>query len=91
MKKTNKNKTSKKDDMLPEYSFKEGVRGKHYIKYRKGHSVKILKKDGSTIIQNFTLNENSVILEPEVKKYFPDSKSVNGALRTIINLFPNKI
>lgn len=29
------------EDMLPEYDFSEGVRGKHYQAYRKGYTVKI--------------------------------------------------
>ena len=30
------------------------------------------------------------MLEPDVKKYFPDSESVNHALRTLIELIPTK-
>ena len=37
------------------------------------------------------LNENDVIiLEPDVKKYFPDSESVNKTLRNLIKLIPKQ-
>jgi len=35
------------DDMLPEYDFSGGIRGKHYKAYRRGHTVKIQKADGT--------------------------------------------
>ncbi|WP_107666778.1 hypothetical protein [Cyanothece sp. BG0011] len=76
------------DDMLPEYDFSQGVRGKHYHAYRQGHQVTINKEDGTKVVQNFVLEEGSIILDPDVKEYFPDSESVNNALRTLINLIP---
>jgi hypothetical protein len=91
MKKTSKKKVPGKDEIIAEYTFKNGVRGKHYENYRKGHTVKILKDNGTTIIQNFILDENAITLEPEVQKYFPNSDSVNNALKTIIKLIPQKI
>jgi hypothetical protein len=78
------------NEMLPEYSFKNGVRGKHYKEYRKGHEIKINKNDGSVVIQHFTLEDGAVMLEPEVKKYFPDSETVNEALKNLIKLIPAK-
>jgi len=38
----------KTTDMAREYDFSKGVRGKHYKAYRKGHTLKINKTDGST-------------------------------------------
>ncbi|EAZ91025.1 hypothetical protein [Crocosphaera chwakensis] len=76
------------DEMLPEYDFSQGVRGKHYQAYREGHSVTINQEDGTTVVQNFVLEEGTIILDPDVKEYFPDSESVNHALRTLINLIP---
>ena len=78
------------DDMRPEYDFSRGMRGKHYKAYREGHTVTIHKEDGSTIVQEFRLEKNAVILEPDVKEYFPDSESVNKALRSLIALIPEK-
>jgi len=77
-------------DMLPEYDFSEGVRGKHYQAYREGHTVKIHQADGTVAVQYFTLEEGAVILEPDVREYFPDSEAVNKALRGLIALIPSK-
>lgn len=88
-----KKEVSKKNnlDMLPEYDFskmKGGERGKYYNAYRQGHTVKIHKEDGSTIIQHFTLEDGAVMLEPDVREYFTDSEAVNKALRCLIPLLP---
>ncbi len=77
------------DDMRPEYDFgsmKGGVRGKYYNAYRAGHTVKIHKADGTTIVQHFQLKDGTVLLEPDVREYFPDSEAVNTALRSLITL-----
>jgi hypothetical protein len=70
--------------MLPEYDFSKGTRGKHYRKYQRGHTVKINKENGSTVVQHFKLEEGAVVLAPDVRKHFSDSDSVNEALRTLI-------
>ncbi len=84
-----KNRNTEDIDMLPEYDFSGGVRGKHYKAYRKGHTVKIHKSDGTVSIQYFQPGEGSVLLEPEVRKYFPDADAVNNALRCLIPLIQN--
>lgn len=78
--------------MLPEYdlSGKQGIRGKHAKALREGYSVTIHKEDGTTLVQNFTLQENAVVLDPDVRAYFPDSEIVNKALRSLIALIPEK-
>ena len=58
-----------KEDMLPEYDFSKGVRGKYYNSYQEGSNV--------------------VVLEPEVAVEFPDSKSVNEALKHLIQIIKN--
>lgn len=91
MKKVSAKRHSAEDtEMLPEYDFRGGVRGKHYKAYRRGHTVKIHKIDGTTEVQYFTLQDGAVMLEPDVRKYFPDSHAVNSALRTLITLIPKK-
>lgn len=80
-------------DMRPEYDFTKmagGVRGKYYKDYRAGHTVKIHKADGTTLVQHFKLEEGAVMLEPDIRKYFPDSEAVNNALRCLIPLLPKK-
>ena len=66
-----------KDEMLPEYDFAKmpgGVRGKYAAAYREGHSVVIHHEDGSASAQYFTLEDGAVMLDPDVRKYFPDSE-----------------
>ena len=77
------------DGMLPEYDFKgkKGVRGKYYRSLQKGYIVRIHNEDGTTTVQHYG---PIITLEPDVAKYFPDSESVNNALRTLIALVPNK-
>jgi len=58
-----------KDEMLEEYDFSNGIRGKYAQAYKEG--VNIVKIDN------------------DVMKFFPDAKSVNEALRTLINLMNN--
>ena len=53
-------------DMLEEYDFSQGERGKYAKKYAEGTNV--------------------VILDPDVAQYFPDTESVNEALRSLISV-----
>ena len=77
-------------DMLPVYDFTQRVRGKHYRAYQRGHTVKIRKTDGTTVVQHFKLEEGAVVIAPDVRVYFPDSDTVNRALWTLIRLIPQK-
>jgi hypothetical protein len=76
------------DEMLPEYDFTGGDRGKHYEAYRRGHTVTIHQTDRPDIVQYFTLEDGAIMLDPDVREYFPDAETVNRALRTLISLFP---
>jgi hypothetical protein len=81
------------DDMRPEYDFasmKRGVRGKYYKAYRAGHTVKIHKADGTTVVHYFKPEDGAVMLEADVREYFPDSEAVNNALRCLIPLMQRK-
>ncbi len=86
--KNNSNKTKKIEEMRVEYDFSGGVRGKHAAAYHQGHTVTIHKKDGTTVVQNFKLEEGAVVLAPDVREYFPDAEAVNNALRTLISIAP---
>jgi hypothetical protein len=79
-------------EMLSEYDFtgKKGGRGRYYRSYQQGHTVKVTQDDGSIALQYFTLEDGAVILEPDVREYFPSSESVNQALRSLIALKPSK-
>ena len=48
----------------------------------------IHQEDGSTVVQHFAPEEGAVLLEPDVREYFPDSEAVNKALRGLISLIP---
>ena len=50
-------------DMMEEYDFSNGVRGKYAERYATGN--------------------NLVVLDPDVAEVFPDSASVNRALRAL--------
>ena len=81
------------NEMRSEYDFtkmKGGVRGKYYKAYRAGHTVKIHKSDGTITEQHFTLEDGAVMLEPDIREYFPDSETVNKALRCLIPLLTQK-
>jgi hypothetical protein len=84
--------TKPERNMMLEYDFsaKKGVRGKYHAAYQQGHTVKGKQEDDSVVTQYFTLEDGAVLLTPDVRKYFPDSESVNQALRGLISLIPNK-
>jgi hypothetical protein len=54
------------DDMLPEYDFRGGVRGKYARDYGR--------------------NRNLRVLDPDLLDVFPDSESVNEALRALLRV-----
>lgn len=64
MKKTSK--SEQDDEMLPEYDFSGGVRGKYARRFAEG--------------------TNLVALAPDVAQVFPNSESVNEALRLLIKI-----
>ncbi len=53
-------------DMLDDYDFSQGVRGKY--------------------VQRFAQGSNVAILSPDVAEVFPDSESVNNALRMLVEI-----
>ena len=58
------------DEMLPEYDFSKGVRGKY------AERLAQLKKTNAT----------TIVLDPDVATYFHNSESVNHALRMLIKV-----
>ncbi len=93
MKKARTGKPTTVEDMRAQYDFstmKGGVRGKYYQAYREGHKVVIHKEDGTKSVQYFKLEDGAVMLEPNVRKYFPDSEAVNKALKSLIEIIPAK-
>ncbi len=79
-------KKKKKDEMRAEYDFSKAKRGKFYRPLDKGYTVHVHKDDGAEVINHYMLAEGTVLLAPDVFEYFPDSESVNEALRSLIQL-----
>jgi hypothetical protein len=84
--KTTKPKKKKSDRMRAEYDFSKAERGKFYRPMDKGYTVHVTQSDGTETVKHYTLAEGAVLLEPDVREYFPDSQSVNEALRSLIQL-----
>jgi hypothetical protein len=63
--------TRKHQEMLSQYDFSGGTRGKYAKRYAAG--------------------TNLVVLYPDVAKVFPDSASVNEALRTLVKIANRKV
>jgi len=59
-------KSKRAPDLLDEYDFSKGVRGKYAKRYAEG--------------------TNAVVLAPDVAAFFPDSESVNEALRALVKI-----
>lgn len=78
------------NDMRAEYNFTGGVRGKHYHLMQAGYTITIHKADGTTVIKEVKPKAGAVVLDPDVREHFPDSASVNAALRSFIRLIPSK-
>jgi hypothetical protein len=73
------------NEMRDEYDFSKGVRGKHYKAYREGHTVVINKDNGTKSVQYFKEEDGAVMLDPDIRIHFPNSESVNKALRSLIS------
>ena len=81
------------DDLKEEYDLsqlKNPIWGKYYQRYQEGYSVTIHHKDGTTTVEHFPKQNDIIILDPDVKQYFPNSESVNSTLRSLIKLIPQK-
>jgi hypothetical protein len=76
--------------MRSEYDFQDGVRGKHYKAMQTGYTITIHNANGTTVTKDVMLQSGVVILEPDVRSYFPDSESVNEILRALIKISPTK-
>ena len=75
--------------MRREYDFAGGVRGKHYHALQAGYTITIHGADGMTVVKEVKPTAGAIVLEPELRRYFPSSESVNATLRSLINLIPS--
>ena len=82
--------TNTVEDIRPEYDFSSGIRGKYAKALREnGYTIRVCRADG-TFTEKRVLGEKTILLEPDVLEYFPNSKAVNRALRTLISILPEK-
>jgi hypothetical protein len=72
------------EKMRDEYDFSGGVRGKHYRAFRRGHVVKVGRPNGAVEVRYFSRQDGAVMLDPDVRRHFRSSKSVNNALRALV-------
>ena len=72
--------------MRVEYNFTGGVHGKHCKAMQSGYTITIHNVDGTTVVKDVMPRDGAVILNPDIQEYFPDSESVNRALRCLIPL-----
>ena len=82
-----------KDSLREKYDLiqlKNPVRGKYYQQYREGYSVTIHYEDGTKTVEHFPPQNDVIVLEPDVKKYFSNSESVNATLRSLIKSIPQQ-
>jgi hypothetical protein len=66
MRKEKTSMNAEENEMLPEYDFSKGVRGKYARRYAEGTNI--------------------VVLSPDLTRFFPDSESVNRALRALVEV-----
>src|SRR5512134_1791043 len=81
-----RNKKKKSDEMQAEYDFSKAERGKFHRPLDKGYTVRVHQRDGTVVVNHYTLAEGTVLLAPDVREYFSDSETVNEALRSLIQL-----
>ena len=70
--------------------FSGGLRGKHSAAYRRGHTVKVRQDDGPITVQKFVPDTDAVVIDRDIRTYFPDAASINNALRSLIGIIPHK-
>jgi hypothetical protein len=81
-------------NMRPEYDFSTlkqvGARGRFHKARREGHTTVVMRPDGTREITHYRPVPGSVVLDQDVLAYFPDSETVNAALRGLMALIPAK-
>lgn len=75
-------------DLRSHYDFSHGVQGEYRHFIGEPHTIEIHHADGSTTIEHIEPAAGIIFLEPDVREYFPNSDTVNKALRGLIDLLP---
>ncbi|TAH50993.1 MAG: hypothetical protein EYC68_12220 [Chloroflexota bacterium] len=85
---------SASDELSAEYDLsklKGRVRGKFAGQMANGYTVTIHHTDGTKTVKSFGPTQNPIVLDPDIKEYFPDSKAVNQALRALVRIADKRI
>jgi hypothetical protein len=86
--KRKKSLSNPKDVMKPHYDFSKAEKPNYAERFRNGAIITVKSLDGS---QHKRIEAKSlVILDADVSKVFPDTKSVNTALRHLIQAVPKR-
>jgi len=75
------------DALRDDYDFSNGTRGKYRHFSGQARTLKVHHPDGSVTIETVA---PVIELDPDVRRYFPDSEAVNKALRGLIELLPEE-
>lgn len=89
-----KDKTNVDDTLRPEYDLSTckqvGERGRHAKRMREGYTTEVTHGDGTKTITHYQVPPDSVVIDCDVRVYFPDSEAINHALHGLIALIPKK-
>jgi hypothetical protein len=92
--KSKKHTIADEDSLRPEYDLSTlkqvGERGRHARARREGYTTVVKHADGSKTIIHHQVHPGAVVLDADVREYFPDSEAVNTALRGLIALLPKR-
>ena len=69
------------------YDFSNGARGRYRHLRGQPQTVRVHHPDGSVTEE---VVDATIELDPDVRRYFPDSEAVNRALRGLIELIPEE-
>ena len=77
-----------KDDMLEEYDFSKGIRGKHFEELQNGYTVTVFSPNKDTYEKKVVEKNNYIKIDKDVSKIFQTAEDVNNALRAVISAIP---
>ncbi|MFI5201400.1 MAG: hypothetical protein ACHQNE_03340 [Candidatus Kapaibacterium sp.] len=86
--KRKKSRPDEEDVMKPHYDFSKGEKPNYAKRFRNGAIITVKGSNGS---RHKRIEAKSlVILDADVSKVFPDTQSVNAALRHLIQAVPKR-
>ena len=83
-------KTQPKGDMRSHYDFSKGEKPNYAKRFSEGAEIMIHSTNGKQPKKKIIQKQSLIILDADVSSVFPDTKSVNAALRHLIAALPKK-